>query len=92
MGKKKFREDVDDGRVIAPMNVDGMPWYRPGRREPRSPADASGSSAAGAPEKMTLGENMAFAAGVMKAVMLVALIFVGALLGFILFCIYVWFK
>lgn len=25
--KKKKEKWVDDGRVIAPMNVDGMPWY-----------------------------------------------------------------
>ena len=25
--EKKKKEFEDDGRVIAPMNVDGMPWY-----------------------------------------------------------------
>ncbi|MBP5194277.1 MAG: hypothetical protein J6126_06060 [Clostridia bacterium] len=25
--KKKREEFEDDGRVIVPMNVDGMPWY-----------------------------------------------------------------
>ncbi len=25
--RKKKQYDDDDGRVIAPMNVDGMPWY-----------------------------------------------------------------
>lgn len=29
--KKKKDDFEDDGRVIAPMNVDGMPWYD-GRR------------------------------------------------------------
>ena len=24
---KKDKDFEDDGRVIAPMNVDGMPWY-----------------------------------------------------------------
>ncbi|HQC54940.1 MAG TPA: hypothetical protein PKX91_04360 [Clostridia bacterium] len=27
--RKKKQYDDDDGRVIAPMNVDGMPWYIP---------------------------------------------------------------
>ncbi len=27
--KKKKRPDWDDGRTIANMNVDGMPWYDP---------------------------------------------------------------
>ena len=28
MSKRKKKEyDDDDGRVISPMNVDGMPWY-----------------------------------------------------------------
>ena len=27
MGKRKREEFEDDGRTIADMNVDGMPWY-----------------------------------------------------------------
>lgn len=27
--KKKELPEYDDGRVIADMNVEGMPWYRP---------------------------------------------------------------
>ena len=30
--RKKKQYDEDDGRVIAPMNVDGMPWYVPDNR------------------------------------------------------------
>lgn len=30
--RKKKQYDDDDGRVIAPMNVDGMPWYIPDNR------------------------------------------------------------
>ena len=29
--KKEKPYDDDDGRVVAPMNVDGMPWYRKGK-------------------------------------------------------------
>ena len=100
-------DEQDDGRVIAPMNVDGMPWYRPGRREKnKAPGDlgaagddgaagstgAANSAWAGFPEKLTFRENMAFAFGVLKAVLLIAVIFAGALLAFILFCLNVWLK
>lgn len=30
MSKRKKKYDDDDGRVIAKMNVEGMPWYTPG--------------------------------------------------------------
>ena len=30
MAKRRKKYDDDDGRVIAKMNVDGMPWYTPG--------------------------------------------------------------
>ena len=36
MAKKKKRADWDDGRTIANMNIDGMPWYRPGPNLPGS--------------------------------------------------------
>ena len=36
MAKKKKRADWDDGRTIANMNIDGMPWYRPGPDLPGS--------------------------------------------------------
>ena len=105
---KKRVDELDDGRVIAPMNVDGMPWYNPRRRsrDAAGNADAIGNAGAGAagdagvagsagagfPEKLTFRENMAFAFGVIKAVLLIAFIFIGALLAFVLFCIYVWLK
>ena len=31
--KKKKEYDDDDGRTIANMNVDGMPWYQPNKEE-----------------------------------------------------------
>ena len=34
--KRKKRADWDDGRTIANMNIDGMPWYRPGPDLPGS--------------------------------------------------------
>ena len=32
MAAKRRLHDDDDGRVIASMNVDGMPWYQRGQR------------------------------------------------------------
>lgn len=85
MGKRRKRADFeDDGRVIAPMNVEGMPWHAP-----RSQSSESGS---GAPLTLTREEQRAVTAGIMKAALLVAGIFVVVLLGFILFCIFVWFR
>lgn len=37
--KEKKEKFVDDGRVIAPMNVDGMPWYDP--RQPKTDGEES---------------------------------------------------
>ena len=90
-------KDLDDGRVIAPMNVDGMPWYS--KRQRTDTADtgadfyageASGSSAI--PVEMTRREKMAFTFGVLSAVLLAAFVFIGGLYLFILFCIHVWFN
>ena len=104
---RKPRIDAsDDGRVIAPMNVDGMPWYtqiRRTRRDPQqppgqppdlAPRDAADGSAdfAGIPEKMTRRESMAYMAGVLKAVLLVAFALVGGYFAFIWFCVNVWFR
>ena len=88
--RKKRNDDLDDGRVVAPMNVEGMPWYS----GERAPGDAGTGVSADpvAPVKLTFRENVAFMFGVLKAVLLVALVFIGVLLGFILFCIHVWFR
>ncbi len=89
--KKKVYDD-DDGRVIAPMNVDGMPWNH------ESPVSQSENGEF--PQKktgedelpLTPGEKRAMMGGVFAAALLVAGIFVLAALLFILFCIFVWFK
>ena len=76
----------DDGRVIAPMNIDGMPWYNPKKERDRA---NEGSSA---PVTLSRRDKLAFAFGVLKAVLLAASVFIGALLAFILFCTEVWFR
>ncbi len=71
----------DDGKTIANMDVDGMPWFlekknqaEPGR-EPLSPEQL---------------RQYRFAA--VKAGLLVALVFGAAFGLFIAFCDFVWFK
>ena len=87
MGKRiKEQEFEDDGRVIAPMNIDGMPWYIPKRN------NMSVSDNASAPPVLTRREKLAFSFGVLKAALLVSLVFVCALLAFILFCTEIWFR
>ena len=74
MSRKRKVYDDDDGRTIADMNVDGMPWYRPenGQR-PASPMD-----------ELSKKEGRALMWGVLGAAMLVALVFVVGYLIFIL--------
>ena len=81
--KKRFDED-DDGRVIAPMDIDGMPWH-----DSRAPERGEAPEE---PVRLTKEESRAYAAGAVKAALLVALVFAGAFLLFILFCTQVWFA
>ena len=41
MSKRKKTYDDDDGRVIANMNVDGMPWYVEGDEDREKGLNAS---------------------------------------------------
>ena len=82
MAKRKKYDD-DDGRVIANMNVDGMPWY----------VDAAKKKEASSQElDLTKEESKAVLWGTIKAGLLIASVFVVAALIFILFCIHVWFR
>ena len=80
----KQQEFEDDGRTIADMNVDGMPWYRPDRKDAASGNDASGG--------FTREEKRAYLAGALKAGLLIAAVFAGVYFLFILFCTNVWFA
>jgi len=94
--KKKRAEkvkEIDDGRVIAPMNVDGMPWYSKTRVIPAVESGVeSVTESAAVPVVMTRRESLAFAFGVIKAALLVSLAFIGGLYLFILFCVNIWFR
>ncbi len=86
MSRKKRSED-DDGRVVARMNVEGMPWYVERNGDtPEQPENG------GQPERLNREESRAFAWGAVKAALLVTAVFsIGAVL-FILFCTELWFT
>lgn len=86
---KKPRKPVegDDGRVIAPMNVEGMPWYT----ESTTPKTEE-SEREKQPVEMTREESRAFMWGVMKATLLICSVFCVAAALFILFCTEIWLK
>lgn len=100
MRKNKQRElpDWDDGRTIASMNAEGMPWYQP-NQSTDAPAERAGmpeSSAPAeqksAPQALTREESRAYTMGAVKAALLVVLVLCGGISLFILFCQFVWFR
>ncbi len=86
MAEKRSREEPeDDGRTIADMNVDGMPWYTKGRGFGAPPEDD------GRPP-MAKEDRRAYVWAAVKAGLLVAAVFGIAYLLFLLFCDFVWFR
>lgn len=83
--KRSPLPEGDDGRTIANMNVDGMPWYL---RE-RKPADRS---SAGRPHTMSSEEMRAYKWAAVKSGLLIVLIFGGVFALFIAFCDFIWFR
>ena len=87
--KKPEQPEWDDGRTIANMNVEGMPWYSPGKRIPRrknreKPEDRE--------EVLTKQESRYYTWGALKAALLVVGILCAGLVLFVLFCQHVWFR
>ena len=70
--KEPVIEEEDDGGTVAPMNLEGMPWYHPGR-----PKSNSGLSEPPLTEKLSIAEKWAFFTGALKASLLVTLCFFG---------------
>ncbi len=83
--KDKKEKFVDDGRTIANMNVDGMPWYNPSK-------DAGGNRSAQDFSDLTKKEKRAMMGGILAAALLVGAIFIGGALLFIVFCTNIWFA
>ena len=75
----------DDGRTIADMNVDGMPWYR--RETGNSPA----AERAGRQDAMSDEEIRMYRFAAVKAGLLIVLIFGAVFFLFIAFCDFIWF-
>ena len=86
MAKQRKQYDDDDGRVIASMNVDGMPWYQRSQRFDRNKLEQASDFS-----DLTKEESREIVKGAMKAALLIAGVFILAMLLFILFCLYVWF-
>lgn len=87
--KKKKPEYIDDGRTIANMNVEGMPWYSP---KAGAASSDTNESAGEKPEPLDLKQTLAMTKGVLLASLLIAGVFVIIFLLFILFCVFVWFR
>ena len=86
---KRNDDFEDDGRVIADMNVEGMPWHDPVTVK-KTPEEAEKSREELG--KLSKKETLHLILGVLGAALLVAVVFVVGFLLFILFCQYVWFK
>ena len=84
MAKKRKTFEGDDGRVVAKMNVDGMPWYM--RAERKKASENSDLS------DLSKGETWEIIKGTVKAGLLIGSVFFVVFLAFILFCVFVWFR
>ena len=105
--KNKELPDWDDGRTIADMNAEGMPWYRPeqnafgisGRLKNRRrenggmPEGMTPAEQKHSPDELlTREESLFFTAGALKAALLVAGVMSLTIVLLVLFCQFVWFR
>jgi len=91
VGRKKRDEWVDDGRVIANMDVDGMPYTF--RRGARRNYDAFGKKKVKSdPIELNKKEKRSIAWGTASAYLLVLVVFVAGFGLFMLFASKVWLK
>ena len=79
MSKKNYADD--DGRVIAPMNVEGMPWYQDHAPDaPPRPQE----------ERLTRRQTARVLWNATLAGLVVALTFSAALIGLVLLLLWAW--
>ena len=88
--KKKSKDFVDDGRVIADMDVEGMPRSIFGRASFNRFNKSRGETAED--PKLTKDEQRSLFLGVLVSYALFGVAIFGSFGLFILFCIKVWFK
>ena len=86
--KKPELPEGDDGRTIASMNVEGMPWYVPGGK----PSGDGRDGKARAETAMTGKESRYYTWGALKAALLVIGVMCAGVVLFVLFCQFVWFR
>ena len=77
--------DWDDGRTVADMNVEGMPWYTPER-------EGAPEGEGRRPIPLTREESRVFTWGAVKAALVVVGVLCAFLVLFVLFCQHVWFH
>ncbi len=82
---KKKPSFIDDGRTIANMNVEGMPWYSEQKNKPENKGENDFTD-------LTFNEKCAIMRGILGAALLIAALFLLVFFLFILFCSYVWLK
>lgn len=87
MAKKKTYDD-DDGRVIANMNVDGMPWSMSDVLSRRKKSDEKLQSSSDFSDV----DTREIIKGTVKAGLVIAGVFLAGAALFILFCLYIWFR
>jgi hypothetical protein len=86
--KKPEFPEGDDGRTIADMNVEGMPWYNPGERLSRGERKQKAREEA----PLTKQESRYYTWGALKAALLVTGVMCAGIALFVLFCLHVWFR
>ena len=107
MSRRTKKYDDDDGRTIAPMNIDGMPWYvgpsaGSKKKKPKNGEEEESPEAQyrrqlmeedpDACRKLDRRETRALMFASFKAAMLVAGVFLVGFTIFICFCVFVWFR
>ena len=89
--KTKPLPDWDDGRVICPMDAEGMPWRREGSFFGRPHAEPEQEEIPPR-DRMTARQTRMYTAGALRAALLMISVFAAALVLFTLFCTKVWFA
>lgn len=82
--RRNAPDPEDDGRTIADMNVEGMPWYH---RSPSEPSEGSQLPR----EPMTREEQRIYTWAAVKAGLLIVLVFALVFFLFLCFTDFVWF-
>ena len=99
MNKRKRDDFEDDGRVIAPMNVDGMPWYDPRKvsvkKDPATGQEEEGEqfdyqSLSPEEKRIYRKETSRMIWGVLKYAFPIALVFIAVFAALILIMTLAW--